>query len=111
MKHKQSVRAIAALSMSALLVLLGASSAVGAANGGTIGPCGGPTFPTLQYRHATSFTEASWRTSRYGTYLRGPAQYSPNTAVYFASPTQQEQYGRVAYGDNTSFSYFNRYCA
>lgn len=111
MRNKKTWRtAAASVAVAAAIVLGGVAPAQAASNDGWQGPCGGPTYPTVQYKNNDSYTETAWRTGPTGSYLKGPAQYSPGRAVYFTSSRQSQSYNQTSYGNGTSFQYFSRYC-
>ncbi len=73
--------------------------------------CGGSTYPTVQYKNS-GYTEVTWQTAQNGTFLKNPAQYSPNAAVYNQSPRRTPaSYYSVNYGSGTTFAYgVNAFC-
>lgn len=106
MKTKNKVVASAALILG--LVVGFSVPATAATTTGWVGACGGPTYPTVRYK-INSYSEVFWRTAPNGAFLSNN-QYDPNEPVYQTAKRQARSWNYVAYGNGTSFQYFDRAC-
>jgi hypothetical protein len=107
---KLRIRAIAAFAVGVALVGVSALPANAVSTTGSFS-CGGSTYPTVQYKN-NGPTEVTWQTVQNGTFLKNPAQYLANTAVYNQSPRQApSSFYSVNYGSGTTFAYgVNAFC-
>lgn len=106
MKTNSKLVATAAL----VLALVGGSTvpATAATVEGWVGTCGGPTYPTVRFK-INSHSEVFWRTAPTGAFLSNN-QYGPNDPVYQTAKRQARSWNYVAYGNGTTFQYFDRAC-